>query len=197
MTPITVGGKAFAVIVALFGIPLTLIMVISGCHLVMRSLKAVVRNTLRWPRTLNDDRVNDYVQLAYKPILIALFLGYIFVTAAIIGKLEDYDYGDALWYVMMGLTTVGFGDVVQDGVFYHDKQAKRVGLAVFIMFWIVFGFISIGSIVLSFLYDFSVSDQHQSQFYKKNNQDELVDDTDDYEPNTYNGGSNIYTGEMA
>lgn len=193
VTPITKGGQAFAIIVALIGIPLTLVMVISGCHLVMRSLKASLRNLFRCATRFNEDRLNDYTRMIYKPILIFLLFAYVFVTAAIIGKTEEFTYGQAVWYVMMGLTTIGFGDVTQNGVFHYDQQAHRTGLAVFMMFWIVFGFISVGSVVLSFLYDYSsVNGQHHQHFYKKN-QEELVDETDDYEPNVY-GGNTIYTG---
>lgn len=142
---------------------------------------------------LNEDRIKDNIQIAYKPILVFLFVSYIFITAIIIAKLEMFSYTDGLWYVFMAITTVGFGDIVQEGVFHYDQLPKKAGFAAFMLFWIVFGFISLGTVILSFLYDFSINDEHEKHFYKKN-EPELVEDTDDFEDNNYTGGNNIYTG---
>ena len=174
MTPITIGAKAFVALIAIIGIPLFFIMIVSGSQIVIRLVKDVLRLCCRGYR----------VDLIYKPTICAILLGYVMLTSAAIAVMEGFNYHAALWYSLMSLTTVGFGDVIQYGEHIeikYGKEARDAGLAVFLLFWLVTGFILIGALLLGVIYD-NWGDKKTVQFnniYKANNDDELIENMEE------------------
>ena len=169
ISPVTIGSKVFTAFVAIFGIPLFFMMIISGAQIVIRITKDVLRKCLR----------QHNVQTLYKPVIGVMLLLYIFIGAEVIAKMEGFEYREALWYSVMSLTTVGFGDVVQTGenlMVIHGNEAKHLSVAIFLLFWLVGGFMLIGALLLSFVYD-NWGDKKTAQFHHifKRGDDKLVE----------------------
>ena len=103
--PVTDGAKIITMLTAIFGIPLTFIMIISGSTLIARLAKEAEIKMFgnRESGTHKFDR----------PIMVGFVLMYMFATASIIMQLERMDYFNALWYTLMSLMTVGYTDIVQ------------------------------------------------------------------------------------
>ena len=85
MTPITIGAKAFVALIAIIGIPLFFIMIVSGSQIVIRLVKDVLRLCCRGYR----------VDLIYKPTICAILLGYVMLTSAAIAVMEGFNYNAA------------------------------------------------------------------------------------------------------
>ena len=122
-------------------------MIISGSQIIIRLSKDSLRKCC-----LGEHRVS----LVYKPFISFLLFVYILLTSEIIAVMEGFEYQTALWYSLMSLTTVGFGDVVQSGEtikLIHGKEARETSVAAFLLFWLVSGFMLIGALVLSVIYD--------------------------------------------
>lgn len=166
VTPMTTGGKAFTCVIAILGIPLTLLMIVSGSQLMIRVSKWIVR------KIFDPTRMN----LLYKPFLAIIIFVYIVTMAAVIAKIEYFDYSDAVWYSIMAFTTVGFGDVVHASHLYHGRESSAVGVTIFQLLWLVFGFIFIGALVLAFVYD-NWGDGRHTQFHQifRQKDEELVE----------------------
>ncbi|XP_073992952.1 potassium channel subfamily K member 1-like isoform X2 [Rhodnius prolixus] len=111
VTPLSKGGKVFCMIYAMFGIPLTLVL-----------LSALVER-LMIPSTVFLQFLNSRLGHLYQPFnirvlhlalitsgLVALF---ILLPAALFAALEpEWDYLDSLYYCFISLTTVGLGDYI-------------------------------------------------------------------------------------
>lgn len=181
ISPVTIGSKVFTAFVAIFGIPLFFMMIISGSQIVIRLTKDALRKCLR----------QHHVQSLYKPVIGLILLLYISIAAEIISKMEGFEYREALWYSVMSLSTVGFGDVVQTGEklrLIHGNEATHLPVAIFLLFWLIGGFMLIGALLLSFVYD-HWGDKKTAQFHHifKRGDDELVEnmEEDDGEGNQY------------
>jgi len=157
---------------AIFGIPLTFIMVISGSQIIIRLAKDAVKKIAGINR----------VGILYKPLIGLVLFIYVLVFAEAIAVMEDFDYTSALWYSVMSLTTVGFGDVVQYDVLRRGQESHKAGLAIFLMLWLVFGFILIGALVLGVVYE-HWDGGRSTQFHQifRNKDEELVDNIEDQE----------------
>lgn len=148
-------------------------MIVSGSQIIIRLTKDALRKCLRPHR----------VQSFYKPVIGLVLLVYIFIAAEIISKMEGFEYRNALWYSIMSLTTVGFGDVVQTGEhiqLIYGNEASHLSVAIFLLFWLIAGFILIGALLLSFIYD-NWGDKKTAQFHHifKRADNELVENMED------------------
>ena len=63
------------------------------------------------------------------------------VPAAIFMHLEDWDFGDSLYYTLITLTTIGFGDMVpdKDTNTHIDTELLRWVYLVGVILWILLG----------------------------------------------------------
>uniref|UniRef100_A0A0K8SJT3 Potassium channel domain-containing protein n=3 Tax=Lygus hesperus TaxID=30085 RepID=A0A0K8SJT3_LYGHE len=111
VTPLSKGGKVFCMIYAMFGIPLTLVL-----------LSALVER-LMIPSTVFLQFLNSRLGHLYQPFNIrvlhlAIIAGtlvatFILLPAALFAALEpEWDYLDSLYYCFISLTTVGLGDYI-------------------------------------------------------------------------------------
>ena len=62
----------------------------------------------------------------------------VLVPAAIFMHLEGWDFGDSLYYTLITLTTIGFGDMVPDHTHIDSKAVRWVYMAGVIL-WILIG----------------------------------------------------------
>ncbi|XP_035691696.1 potassium channel subfamily K member 16-like [Branchiostoma floridae] len=109
MSPVTVGGRVFCVFYALLGIPLTafLLSKISKALLKLssRATKRVCKARPHW----NREKVNKGAQACL------LLMGLIFFFALptiTVCTTENWTYWEALYYMFISLSTIGFGDYV-------------------------------------------------------------------------------------
>ncbi|KAK9498573.1 hypothetical protein O3M35_003174 [Rhynocoris fuscipes] len=111
VTPLSKGGKVFCMIYAMFGIPLTLVL-----------LSALVER-LMIPSTVFLQFLNSRLGHLYQPFNIrvlhlalitsGLVTLFILIPAALFAALEpEWDYLDSLYYCFISLTTVGLGDYI-------------------------------------------------------------------------------------
>lgn len=105
-TPATSGGKAFVCIFGLLGIPMVALL-LSGMGEKLDGLLKPLKDKV----FIQKHEIVD--QLVKTLILILLIITVMcFIPAAIFSAIEDWSYGDALYYTIITLTTIGFGDFV-------------------------------------------------------------------------------------
>uniref|UniRef100_A0A1B6C3L8 Potassium channel domain-containing protein n=1 Tax=Clastoptera arizonana TaxID=38151 RepID=A0A1B6C3L8_9HEMI len=148
VTPLSKGGKVFCMLYAMFGIPLTLIL-----------LTALVER-LMIPSTFFLQLLNSRLGHLYQPfnirvlhlfivatLLITLFL---LIPAAIFATIEpEWDYLDSLYYCFISLTTVGLGDYIPGD---SPNQPYRPLYKVATTGYLVFG-LSCTMLTLTIFYD--------------------------------------------
>ncbi|XP_078611435.1 uncharacterized protein LOC144881678 [Branchiostoma floridae x Branchiostoma japonicum] len=132
--PFTDAGKVFCIAYALVSIPLTLFM--------LAGIGGKLGNANRWV----ENRVKRVIR---RPYLIRVFmvlfiiifgLGlFCFVPAYIIMYVEKWSYLDALYYVFITLSTVGFGDMVVAQNPVKEHWAYDILYKVAVLCWIVVG----------------------------------------------------------
>ncbi|XP_078287176.1 potassium channel subfamily K member 6 [Rhinoraja longicauda] len=109
-TPLSDGGKAFSVIFALMGVPLTMLLL---TVLVQRLLVYVTTRPIR----LCQQRLGySKQQVAVVHLLIlglVILLAFFIIPSAIFSAIEhDWTFLDAFYFCFISLTTVGLGDFV-------------------------------------------------------------------------------------
>ena len=124
MFPVTDAGKIFTIIYALVGIPLCLIVLDCLGKLLTRGLKKVISLTLR--NYFVDEEFDFLV-----PVAVLFTLIYILVGADMYRQWEDWNYIEAIYFIFITISTVGFGDVLPDcpGLFLISYMYILVGLA--------------------------------------------------------------------
>lgn len=107
MSPATVGGQVFCVFYAMFGIPLFLIVagevgikIHKGSHFLVKKLGCLANK----PRT--QSVVESVIIVPIGIILLVL------IPAAVFYALESWTYWEGIYYSVITLTTIGFGDYV-------------------------------------------------------------------------------------
>eukprot|EP00111_Clytia_hemisphaerica_P016661 TCONS_00049394-protein len=172
--PVTDGAKILTMLTAIFGIPLTFIMILSGSTLITRLAKEAEIKIFgnRESGTHKFDR----------PIMVGFILIYMFVTSCVIMKLEKLDYLNALWYTLMSLMTVGFTDIIQRRRVTYGREDELIGVAIFQMIWLVIGMILIGGFALSLLDRYLMKTNsgsfHRFQIFK-NKEEDLVENMEE------------------
>lgn len=105
-TPVTSGGRAFVVVFALFGIPL--------CAVVLGGLGAKMYGLLvkfkKKEISKKHPKIEKNLKRCIIPVVGLSFL--FFLPAGIFTAIEDWTYGESLYYCFVTLTTIGFGDFV-------------------------------------------------------------------------------------
>ncbi|CAH1232042.1 KCNK10 [Branchiostoma lanceolatum] len=109
LAPVTVGGRVFCVLYALFGIPLTafLLSKISKALLKLscRATERVCRARPQW----NRERVQKAAQACLLVLGLVLFFALPTITVC---TTEQWTYWEALYFMFISLSTIGFGDYV-------------------------------------------------------------------------------------
>uniref|UniRef100_H2XNN0 Potassium channel domain-containing protein n=1 Tax=Ciona intestinalis TaxID=7719 RepID=H2XNN0_CIOIN len=145
ITPTSTGSRAFCVIYALFGIPLFAIM-FSGLS---------ERFSLVLKKGTNKVDEKDMQPLMKHLLLFVVFstVGFVLfccIPAAIISVAEQWTFGDSLYYAIITLTTIGFGDfVVGESQWLGDNpRIKYTPLyRVMVYFWILFGLAYMATVI--------------------------------------------------
>ncbi|XP_064622233.1 potassium channel subfamily K member 10-like isoform X2 [Lineus longissimus] len=138
IAPSTEGGRAFCSVYALIGIPLNLTLLAA-----IGEKMARVGERLKHIKSLKDKpRACVTVRLLVCVGVGAVCL--VFVPSAIFVAVEGWTYGEALYYSVITLTTVGFGDYVAG---YKYSGNLRSLYRITLSFWIVFGLAWVGWLI--------------------------------------------------
>ncbi|XP_063604688.1 potassium channel subfamily K member 10-like [Penaeus indicus] len=106
--PITVAGRAVCIIYALTGIPLTGLMLVWTSDFFSEQLIKLFKATL----DVKKQQSNMFIAL-FTLICIAVgFVVFIFIPAGIFMVIDYWLYFDAVYFAVITLTTVGFGDML-------------------------------------------------------------------------------------
>ncbi|XP_011453129.2 potassium channel subfamily K member 2 isoform X2 [Magallana gigas] len=135
--PATSGGKAFIVIYALLGI--------SIMGLVLAGLGEKLDGLLKPLKDKVFIKKNEKIdQLVKTLILVALILLVMsLIPAGIFAAIEGWSYGDAVYYTIITMTTIGFGDFVI-GTSDNDYRALYKLLS---SVWILLGLASVAMLL--------------------------------------------------
>ncbi len=108
IAPVTTAGRIIFAFYALFGIPLTLVFLGTIGKILSNWLEQILSPIIRkYPNRAGRIRCCGLVGAA---ILGAVT--WVFIPAAIFSDLESWTYGESLYFTVVTLTTVGFGDFV-------------------------------------------------------------------------------------
>ena len=113
VSPLSTGGKIFCIIYAMFGIPMTLIM-ISACVERLLLLTNWIYDSMKRMRCfVNSFNMINLQLLTYTHLAVVfLFIltTFFLIPAAIFSSIEpDWDYLDGLYYCFISLSTIGLG----------------------------------------------------------------------------------------
>ncbi|KAK2707465.1 two pore potassium channel protein sup-9-like [Artemia franciscana] len=132
-TPVTVTGKAFCMIYAVIGIPLGIVMFQS----IGERLNKVFAISISKIKTIIRCSGRDATEVELLGINGALLSFMVLGGAYVFSKNEAWTYADALYYCVVTLTTIGFGDLV---TLQNDNALMtRPGYVAFCLFFILFG----------------------------------------------------------
>ncbi|XP_043223827.1 potassium channel subfamily K member 15-like [Amphibalanus amphitrite] len=146
MVPATTVGRAITMLYALIGAPLFLVLLSDSGKLLTRSLKLMwavlsrLADTLRSPnRSLQAVSAAVRIRASSPsyvvdeqfdlPIMVALSLAlcYLLMGAAIFQQIEDWNYFESLYFVVISMFTIGFGDYV-----ISDSATMAASMAYFV-----------------------------------------------------------------
>lgn len=145
VSPLSVGGKVFCIFYALFGIPMTLIL-ISACverllvvsnKLYDQMKKLSIFNTAN--STPNPTTVNLPLLTYTHLVIVAVFVlvAFFLVPAAVFNSIEkEWNYLDALYYCFISLSTIGLGDYIPGD---QQEQSYRAFYKIATTFYLIIG----------------------------------------------------------
>ncbi len=123
ISPLSPAGKIFCIFFALFGIPLTLVMM-SACVERLLLITDLIREWMKefslFRRGSCQELDLSLVNFCHLTLVFSTVLfGFFIVPAAVFSYIEpEWDYLDALYYCFISLTTIGLGDYIPG----DDKQ---------------------------------------------------------------------------
>ncbi|XP_054162687.1 potassium channel subfamily K member 10-like [Oppia nitens] len=147
--PSTTAGKMFCLFYALFGIPMTGILLgaigqlFSRCFMIrIKQIKERYKNR----NGLNAAIVWRYLETAVL-FFIPWFIVFLIIPSLIFVVIERWSFLESFYYSFITLTTIGFGDYVAGN---YDGQTWIVIYKLLVVLWIIFG-LSYLSMTLNFI----------------------------------------------
>ncbi|KAH9526900.1 hypothetical protein DERF_000957 [Dermatophagoides farinae] len=150
LTPRTIMGKFFCIIYALFGIPITSLLIgsVADRFSKLYSPKKLPRGLKRTAPKYQRQLSARFLMLRRGLIsLVPWFFTFLVVPAWIFRYLEGWSFLDGFYYCFITLSTIGFGDYVVAGGF--EKNYIWI-YKIIIVFWIIFGLAYL-SMILNFI----------------------------------------------
>ena len=108
LSPTTSAGKATLVFYAIFGIALFLVLLCDLGTVIGATTEKLLSRFASCRRRMRKGQVVMKVTL----LLGSGMIPFIFLPALLFSMMESWDYGTSLYYVVVSLSTVGFGDYV-------------------------------------------------------------------------------------
>ena len=131
---------------------MTYLFLYTGSTVFLRILKDVLHILLSYHShkltKYGETKINVSTKRNLLPAAIIILVLYFFLTAVAVAEIEDFTYANALWYSFITFTTIGLGDLTQGKIFRTEGVAPQFGQALFIILWLMFGFIISGATLL-------------------------------------------------
>ncbi|KAH9415146.1 hypothetical protein DERP_006236 [Dermatophagoides pteronyssinus] len=148
LTPRTIMGKIFCIIYALFGIPITSLLIGS----VADRFSKLYSSPKKLPRGLKRATYQRQLSARFLMLrrglisLVPWFFTFLVVPAWIFRYIEGWSFLDGFYYCFVTLSTIGFGDFVAGS---FEKNYIWI-YKILIVFWIIFGLAYL-SMILNFI----------------------------------------------
>jgi len=111
MVPKSAEGRAFTVMYALFGIPLQMVALAVIGRLLSRALDCCIFRPCGFSEDEDRNTWSISRHLVRVGVSAGLFLAlFAFIPAAIFQRLENWTFGESVYYALITLTTIGYGD---------------------------------------------------------------------------------------
>ncbi|KAJ8308908.1 hypothetical protein KUTeg_013782 [Tegillarca granosa] len=128
-SPSTAGGRVFFIFFALVGIPLNAVVLVGIGSKISIALKKF-RKYVWIKKHPKVDGILKTIAIALIGLLILIL-----VPSGIFSAVEGWTFGESIYYCVVSLTTVGFGDFVAGS----GDTDYRVGYRFFIAVWLLIG----------------------------------------------------------
>ena len=128
----TTGGRAFIVLYAILGIPVTVVLIATLSKLLARLFKLCLKPCRQGTKRL----VASYLSLLLAGVVLLIFL-----PAVVFWQVEtSFDFSTALYFCFITLSTIGFGDVVVlQGIESSISPVSLAFYTIFIVLWVFVG----------------------------------------------------------
>ncbi|XP_062584511.1 potassium channel subfamily K member 2-like [Saccostrea cucullata] len=169
-SPATGGGKAFVCIFGLIGIPM-MALILTGLGEKLDGLLKPLKDKV----FINKNEKADQALKTFLLILLIFILNSL-IPAAIFSAIEGWSYGDSVYYTIITLTTIGFGDFVL-GTSDSDYRAPYKLLS---SLWILVGLATV-ALILSNVQDLykRVSLEGEKKISQKDDSEKSEDKKED------------------
>lgn len=140
VSPLSPAGKVFCIFFAIFGIPLTLIMISACVERLLIITNKIYDSMKRMDIFQTSSGSVNFQLLTYTHLILVftfVFIGFFIIPAAIFSNIEpDWGYLDALYYCFISLTTIGLGDYIPGD---HEKQSFKAFYKIAVTFYLFIG----------------------------------------------------------
>ncbi|XP_055878861.1 potassium channel subfamily K member 6-like isoform X2 [Biomphalaria glabrata] len=189
VTPLSEAGKAFCILFAIMGIPLTLVL-FTAC---VERLMIPTRNLLYWLYgKLGHLYKVFHIQVLHLCIILGIhIIFFMLIPAAIYTVLEpNWNYLDAFYYCFISLSTIGLGDYIPGD---SADQPHRALYKVATTFYLLLG-ITMLLLLITVFYDIPELNLGY-HFYLKNDENNRADENTRLKPSE-SGNSTKYTKQV-
>lgn len=166
-SPATSGGRAFIVVFALIGIPF--------CAVFLSGIGDKIAGLTKSFQDRKFSKNHDVAEHRLKALIIPLtgFILLVFIPAGIFTATEDWSYAESLYYCVITLTTIGFGDYVIG----TEEVDFRIGYRLLTLIWIVLGLAYIASLISQAQAEYTkIAEKADSKIEKKTGSKVKVDE---------------------
>lgn len=122
MVPETTFGRIFCILYALFGIPLTALMLRSVGNRIREWIIAMIK---KFDRKVYN-RETENAELKSAVIAFGLLWLIILLPAVGFSKVESWDYLGSMYYCFVTFSTIGFGDLVPKALRAEEEVKYQV-----------------------------------------------------------------------
>ena len=122
MVPKTSWGRVFCILYALFGIPITALMLRSVGNRITEWIIAMIKQFDR--KVYNRETENAEIKSAI--IAFGLLWLIILLPAIVFHHIESWDYLESVYYCFITFSTIGFGDLVPSALRADGKAETQV-----------------------------------------------------------------------
>ncbi|XP_031557818.1 potassium channel subfamily K member 1-like [Actinia tenebrosa] len=138
IAPLSSGGKTFCIVYALFGIPMTAILLTAIVERLLIVAEAI-QELLSRSCAVRGVPLGYMRMFHLSIIMLVILLIVMFVPAIFYSKLQGWSYFEAFYFCFISLTTIGLGDFVPGDDSYWQKSSFRAFYKVCSVFFFVIG----------------------------------------------------------
>jgi len=185
VVPQTIGCKISCMVITLIGIPLTFLTIFTGAKIFLQVVKDVLLIVCshHYNKKLSkygQRRLNKATNKYLFPTCLSLIVLYIFLSAVLVGQVEDFSYFEALWHCYVSFTTIGLGAVSKPMIF-ETSGVRLFGLTSFIFVWLILGFIMVvgTAVIISKTKTIKLREKQIFSFEKSMNEEALLANCND------------------